>query len=127
MKKILFGWLFISLYGVALLRPIHPLVEYYTNQDFFAKVLCINKDKPEMACNGKCILMQKLKRVAAVPEEQTSDSPPLQKINLTEYPIGFIQFANHTASRFGIDAITHSGYITHWPDNPVYDIFRPPC
>ncbi|MEZ4945056.1 MAG: hypothetical protein R2804_05985 [Cyclobacteriaceae bacterium] len=127
MKKIVFGWSFILLYGVALLRPIHPLVEYYANQDFFAKVLCINKDKPEMACNGKCILMQKLKRVAAAPVEQTSDTPPLQKINLTEYPIGFVQFTNHIQSRFGKNSIAHSEYILHWPDSPVIEIDHPPA
>jgi len=126
-KKIIFGWAFILLYGIALLRPIHPLVEYYTNQDFFAKVLCINKDKPEMACNGKCILMQKLKRVSAAPAEQTPDTPPIQKINFTEYPIGFVQFTNHIPSRFGTDAITYSEYIIHWPDNPVNKIDHPPA
>lgn len=127
MSKILFGWIFILLYGIALLRPIHPLVEYYANQDFFAKVLCINKDKPEMACNGKCILMQKLKRVSAAPAEQTADSPPLQKINLTEYPIGFVQFTNPLPPRFGTAATTHSIHIIYWPDNPVIEIDHPPA
>ena len=76
---------------MALLRPIHPLVEYYANQDFFANVLCINKDKPEMACNGKCILMQKLKRVSAAATDPSPDDTPPQKINLTEDTIEFIQ------------------------------------
>jgi len=126
-KKITFGWFFILLYGIALLRPIHPLVEYYANQDFFAKVLCINKDKPEMACNGKCILMQKLKRVAAAPAEQTPESTPSLKINLSEYPIGFVQFNNPETSRFGTEAIAFSGYLVSLPENPSGEIFHPPC
>lgn len=80
-----------------------------------------------MACNGKCILMQKLKRVSAAPVEQTPDVPPLQKINLTEYPIGFVQFTNHIPLQVNTAAIVHSGYFTHWPDKPVKDIFHPPC
>lgn len=31
------------------------------NQDYIAKVLCINRDKPELHCNGKCVLMQRIK------------------------------------------------------------------
>ena len=127
MKRLTFGWVFILLYGVALLRPIHPLVEYYANQDFFANVLCINKDKPEMACNGKCILMQKLKRVSAAATDPSPDDTPPQKINLTEYPIGFIQFTNHEALRFGTDASCHSEYNIYWPDCPIGKIFHPPA
>jgi hypothetical protein len=31
------------------------------NQDYIVKVLCINRNKPEMHCDGNCILMQRLK------------------------------------------------------------------
>lgn len=80
-----------------------------------------------MACNGKCILMQKLKRVSAAPVEQTPDAPPLQKINLTEYPIGFVLFTNHVSSRFGKNAIAFSEYSLYWPDGPVIEIDHPPA
>lgn len=30
------------------------------NQDFIAKTLCINRDKPEKHCNGKCYLSKKI-------------------------------------------------------------------
>jgi hypothetical protein len=125
-KRIIFGWLFILLYGIALLRPIHPLIDYYVNQDFFAKVLCINKDKPEMACNGKCILMQRLKQVSPNSAEQTPANPIL-KINLSEYPIGFIHFLNHEPLSFDSLATSYSGYTAYWPDKPNSKIFRPPC
>ena len=39
------------------------IADYEYHQDFYANVLCINKDKPELACEGKCILMQKLQEV----------------------------------------------------------------
>lgn len=32
---------------------------FYKN--YYADVLCINKDKPEMHCNGQCAFMQKVK------------------------------------------------------------------
>ena len=35
-------------------------IDYILNHDYYANTLCINKDKPELACNGQCVLMQKL-------------------------------------------------------------------
>ena len=35
--------------------------EFQANQQFIASVLCENRDKPQMHCEGKCYLMKKLK------------------------------------------------------------------
>ena len=85
------GLAFLILYLVALIRPLAPLLEYYSNQDFFAKVLCINQDKPELACNGQCILMQKLKKANTETNSPVSEAP-MPKVNLKDYPIGFVSF-----------------------------------
>ena len=45
-----------------MLRPISPFIEYMINYDYISKVLCINKNKPELSCNGKCHLMKTLKK-----------------------------------------------------------------
>lgn len=37
------------------------LADYLLNKEYIAKVLCINRDKPEMHCNGKCHLAKQLK------------------------------------------------------------------
>ncbi|WP_405246903.1 hypothetical protein [Cellulophaga sp. Asnod2-G02] len=42
------------------LKPTFPLMEYVFNYDYISEVLCINKEKPELNCNGKCYLMTKL-------------------------------------------------------------------
>lgn len=67
-----------------MLRPIAPFVEYAINYDYISKVLCINKDKPELACNGKCHVMQELEK------QQQQDFNSLQ-ISMEEYPIGFVE------------------------------------
>ncbi|NJN34821.1 MAG: hypothetical protein HC817_11780 [Saprospiraceae bacterium] len=36
------------------------LVSFQANRQYYADVLCINKNRPELACQGKCVLMQKL-------------------------------------------------------------------
>ena len=43
-----------------LFKPLLPLVEYAVNYEYISKVLCENKEKPIMGCNGKCYLMKQL-------------------------------------------------------------------
>jgi hypothetical protein len=38
-------------------------VWFKANQTFIAKELCINRDRPELSCNGKCFLMTKMRDV----------------------------------------------------------------
>lgn len=47
-----------------LLKPLLPVVDYMINYDYFVNVLCENKAKPELKCNGKCQLMKNLAKVA---------------------------------------------------------------
>lgn len=52
-------------------------IEYKFNQDFISEVLCINKDRPMLNCDGKCYLSQKLKEAEAT--EQQSAPPTSQE------------------------------------------------
>lgn len=36
--------------------------EFRVNRDYIAQVLCINKDKPQLHCNGKCHLKKQLEK-----------------------------------------------------------------
>lgn len=77
---------------IAMLRPIAPFVEYAINYDYISKVLCINKDKPELQCNGKCQLMQKL-------EKQQDDDFKSLRIVQEDYPIGFVELLKITSQK----------------------------
>ncbi|MDR2123076.1 MAG: hypothetical protein LBP34_08110 [Flavobacteriaceae bacterium] len=63
-------------YGIILLviilsfRPLAPLLDYGINYDYISTVLCINKDKPELNCNGKCHLIEEIAEKSAenIPE-----------------------------------------------------------
>ena len=78
---------FVALYMVAMLRPIQPYLGYVLNQDYIAEFLCINKDKPELACHGKCHLVKQIEK------QQENDSKTL-RISLENYPIGFVKIFN---------------------------------
>ena len=55
-------------YSIILLLCLHiqPMVnlavwgDFLANNEYIREVLCINKEKPELACGGKCYLMKQL-------------------------------------------------------------------
>lgn len=59
MKKILF---LLALF--MLLKPVLPVIDYVVNYEYITKVLCINKAKPKLQCNGKCHLMKELAKTS---------------------------------------------------------------
>lgn len=46
-------------------KPILPAVEYVVLYDYIKNELCVNKNKPELGCNGKCHLKKELAKAAA--------------------------------------------------------------
>lgn len=45
-------------------------MDYAINKEYIAENFCINKDKPEMHCDGKCFLAEKLKAAQDKKEQQ---------------------------------------------------------
>jgi hypothetical protein len=41
------------------------LIQWKINQQEITRIYCINKNKPEMQCNGKCHLAQKMRKIEA--------------------------------------------------------------
>ena len=78
---------FYLLYLLAMVRPLVPLMEYVANYDYIATVLCENKDRPYLECNGKCYLEEQLKNVNHDDHEHNSKAP---LIDMSEYPISII-------------------------------------
>ncbi len=56
-----------------LLKPVFPVVEYVVNYEYISEVLCENKDKPKMHCNGKCHLMKELAKASENEKPISSD------------------------------------------------------
>jgi hypothetical protein len=60
-KKLLLTHLFLNLYLLALIQPALPVIDYLVNYNYIVKELCENRDKPVLACNGKCYLEKQVK------------------------------------------------------------------
>ena len=67
-------------------KSLLPVVEYVVNYEYISKVLCVNKAKPELKCNGKCHLMKQLAK-ASEDEKPISD----KKIVVREVEVLFFQ------------------------------------
>lgn len=76
------------------------VLHYYFNYTYYAEVLCENKDKPEMHCNGTCALGRELQAAEHAKQQAETNIPALSKIEIStfipadkspEYSFGFIQ------------------------------------
>ena len=84
MKNQFFGILFYLLYLLAMIRPLVPIIEYHANYDYIANVLCENRDRPYLDCNGKCYLEKQLKKTNHDNHDHKSTIP---QINFDDYPV----------------------------------------
>ncbi|MGY4386135.1 hypothetical protein ACVWYN_003185 [Pedobacter sp. UYP24] len=67
---------------------------FEVNQKYIASELCINKDKPQMHCNGKCYLMKKLKQAQDKEQKQERQSQQSQLPDVfIEMPVSFNRYA----------------------------------
>lgn len=94
------------------------------NQKYIAENLCINKNRPEMHCNGKCYLMNKLKQAEDHEKKQTA------KDNLNQLVSSFFQEA--VSLRFNAAVIIKNNknsfprYGYQYSSHYIETIFRPP-
>lgn len=103
-----------------MLRPAEPVLDYLINYDYISKVLCINKDKPKLNCNGKCYLMRQLKK------QQDSETPK-NRIQLENYPIGFIEILQLSPQNFIVEEKSfQSHYFNFYSYLADLSFFHPP-
>ncbi|MEM7101595.1 MAG: hypothetical protein AAF502_00610 [Bacteroidota bacterium] len=55
-------------------------MHYLVNKDYITEFLCINKEKPELACDGKCFLADQIKKFNE--ENQGRDFPVVEKLEI---------------------------------------------
>jgi hypothetical protein len=55
---------------------------YNVNKEYIARVLCVNRDKPDLHCDGKCYLAKRLKAQQDKQDKETTErvqnTPTLQ-------------------------------------------------
>lgn len=120
MKKIAF-----IIVVILFLKPLFPVLEYAINYEYISKVLCVNKAKPMMHCNGKCHLMKELAK-AQEQEKQT----PSNKKNATAAAPDLILDSQDDFSLLVYNGSTqttlNSEYSNLYSHLNLYAVFHPP-
>ncbi|WP_299754325.1 hypothetical protein [uncultured Pontibacter sp.] len=59
-RSYLIGLGFLVVYLMTTFRYLAPVVHYQLDYTYISEVLCINRDKPQLQCQGKCQLRKNL-------------------------------------------------------------------
>jgi len=108
-----------------LLKPVFPVIDYIVNYEYITKVLCVNKAKPKLQCNGKCHLMKELAK-ASESEKPISSN---KKIATQELEVLFfeeIKSLKITSIYFAERQNTISNYSNAYSFLNSVSVFRPP-
>ncbi|MBU2929741.1 hypothetical protein KO515_15995 [Winogradskyella psychrotolerans] len=106
------------------LNKIGVLIDFKINQDFIAKILCINKEKPELTCNGKCYLTKQLKKAEKQDQKQAPNSKK-DRIEIVYYC--YKNTFNNLTYKFSYTPKINTPYDNnHYTSVYLSRIFRPP-
>ncbi|WP_353086802.1 hypothetical protein [Flavobacterium sp.] len=111
---------------VFLFRPVMPVVEYVLNYDYIRTVLCENKAKPKLSCNGKCHLMKQL--AEASEQEDTNQKNNKSQVK-AEWEFPFMQANVHESSATFVqwaDQNSIFSYSNLYQFSSVIGVFHPP-
>ena len=66
---------YILLFAVMLptLSPWGTIAYYHANKDYIARVLCENRSRPQLHCDGKCYLAKRLKAQQDKQDKETTE------------------------------------------------------
>ncbi|QQT25844.1 hypothetical protein [Sphingobacterium spiritivorum] len=112
---------------VVLLQPFSRMamfISFKINQDYISRVLCENKDKPELSCHGQCVLMKKIKKLEE--KEHNQDMQIIKQLNELIYTQ--ITF-DWSPAPLIIPAADTKQYITdtpHMSSAYALSLFKPP-
>ena len=80
------------IYSITVFRGYMPYLSYKINFKYISTVLCENKNKPVLQCNGKCHLQKELKKTAE--EESKNSSKITIQLELEDMPVQSFDLAS---------------------------------
>jgi hypothetical protein len=99
------------------------VITYFTlNQEYIATELCINKEKPAMACHGTCFLKKNLK---LADEANDNNGATTGRTNL-EFPLFIVSRITYTFYFVPRNSISNSRYAAPLSQAHLQAPFHPP-
>lgn len=107
------------------ISPWGTLLYYQANKEYIAHVLCENRDKPQLHCNGQCYLAKRLKAQQDKQDKETTEhvqNMPMLQLFCADYlAFHFLPVAEMIGqlTRFAYQVVGYSA--------PLPSVFQPPC
>lgn len=100
-------------------------ISFFINQDYIARVLCINRDKPESGCNGACQLKKQIEKDKENQEQSNIDI----KVKEVLVYIPVVAPQVQSAYTFELTEKTFSSiyFTSYLPEGHLHSIFHPPA
>lgn len=105
------------------LIPTAITLDYKIRNDFYVKVLCENKNKPELKCKGACQIRRAMKNGSKAADEFTSQFKLAPATIETSH---FFPFEPITFSEF-VDIIQVSHPVSGYAEPALGSSWQPPC
>lgn len=99
------------------------ILQYELNKSYIASTLCENKNRPQLHCNGNCVLMSKMKA------DEQQDTPPGSqpvKIKIIETIFVCDEQVLAVAVSKPLQKVFSDHYLAKNYSSPRASIFHPP-
>lgn len=97
------------------------VIKYALNKEFVSKVLCENKAKPILKCNGKCHLKKELQKEEKKENAPANNSKEKFEVQFSSFPINSDTF-HFIVNTTELNVV----YVQHNSSKHLEDIFHPP-
>ncbi|MCF2487619.1 hypothetical protein [Dyadobacter sp. CY347] len=95
---LLYIWLFVTI--LPTFSQWGTIAYYHINKDYITRVLCENRDKPQLHCDGQCFLAKKLRAQEEKKDQQTSEQVRnLPTLHLFASPLAAFEFLSQPFAR----------------------------
>lgn len=118
---------YLLLFAVLLpgISPWGSIAYYNLNRDYIARVLCENRNRPELHCDGQCYLAKKLKA-----QQDRQDKETTERVRNT--PVVQLFCEAQTEFSFGaVNTLRNQPGLFSYKQTPIArpadDLLRPPC
>jgi hypothetical protein len=104
--------------------PWGTIAYYHANKDYIARVLCENRDKPQLNCDGKCYLAKKLKAQQDKQDKETTErvqNAPILHLFCADY----LQFTFPPIRETRQESVAFAYLLTVY-SAPLAPVFQPP-
>lgn len=98
------------------------VADYLLNKEYIAKVLCVNRDKPQMKCNGKCHLNKQLEKQANA-ETEGKDKPVRAVKEITGVLVNATILVQESGNNYQLSVLDCSSLLRGVQSS----VFHPPC